>query len=175
MANIKLDFNQITKMTPQWWNKQGQYITQWVKEDALKGIFQNGKSNIPLRSAQYRKYKANRMERFTNKTGNAGTKLKSYMGVAIKGTNIAFSDMYLTGKTLDRYKVLPGSATKTGVTCVFNGQDSGKILGGITRGADLVDLNEKNQKKLVDNIVQLLDENIRAFAREKIVITVGRR
>ena len=161
---------QIIDFGIEFFKRQAQLTKQRIKEDALKGIFQNGTSNSRL-SKQYAKYKANRMERFTKRTGNVGTKLKSYQGVSIKSTESRFSNMYLTGQTLD--SITPVKIDGYGFTLSFNPRDTKKIEGNEKYGRVVAWISEKNQDLILDEINKMLDSNIEKYTKEDINITIS--
>lgn len=177
-----------------------QKTKQAIKADALQGIFQNDVSNSPL-SKQYAKYKANYMQRrtegkgetFSDKEGyffgttffrnrkakytekkpsGTGKRLAAYKGVSIKSNESRFSNMYLTGQTLD--SLSPEKITEYGFILAFNPRDAGKIIGNRRkRNRDLVDIREKNLEYLQTEIEKELGRNIDKFTSENISINIG--
>ena len=72
---MKLNIN----IPAEFMKKVGLREIQLVKEDAAQGKTQSptASNTSPYRSREYVKYKANYMNRFTDKTGSKGSKYKS--------------------------------------------------------------------------------------------------
>lgn len=192
--------NKVMRLTPNFWMKLGGLVPKWVKDDALKGLMQNGAQNLHYKSREYIKYKANQMRRFTkgqgktfsdkegfffgqtyfknkkagiNKKGiGTGDRLKEYKGIPIQSTDVSKINMTLTGRTID--SLHPKTSDDTGVLMAFSPAYGGIVIGNRQRGYDITGLNEQNKKKVHDLIVAQLDENLRKEIKGKIVIEIGK-
>lgn len=189
--------SKVMRFTPNFWMKLGGLVPKWVKDDALKGLMQNGTQNLHYKSREYIKYKANQMRRFTkggalsssikgkkdiffnnpkagiNKKGiGTGDRLKEYKGIPIQSTDVSKVNMTLTGRTID--SLHPKTSDDTGVLMAFNPAYGGIVIGNRQRGYDITGLNEQNKKKVHDLIVAQLDENLRKEIKGKIVIEIGK-
>lgn len=196
----------IVKLPPKLFKFLAKWTADKIKEDALKGIFQNDVRNSQLREP-YKSYKANWMRRRTlgegktfsdkegyfygktyfrnkkagvyklkNPKGKQGKRLKAYAGVSIASNESRFSNMYLTGQTLNsiKQKVLTESGYKTGFVLSFEPRDSGKILGNRDKyGRDLVNISENNLWHIQIEIEKELGHNIDKFTSESININIG--
>ena len=167
------DFSKALNLGKDFWLKEiGGYIRKWIKEDALNHLMQNGRKNIPYRSRQYMKYKANRMERFTDRTGPKGTKLEALKNRPIESNDTSAVNMTLTGDTINGLR--PIHANANGVTMAFASKDTGKILGNQRRGYDIVGLNDKNIKRVKMKILDQFDKNLRKTLLKQINIQIGK-
>lgn len=182
---MKVNLKNILKLTPQFWLKVGELASNWVKTDALAGIMQNNTSGHAYRSREYMKYKANRMERFTDKTykkgtkrispgttTKKGTKLEAFRSVSIASNDVSKVNMTLTGRTLNA--LAPKVSDETSVTMSFKGIDPRLLLGNQRLGYDIIGLNDKNKAKVLGLIEKKLDENIKKEIKGKIVINIGK-
>lgn len=152
---IKINSGDIIKLTPRFWKNLGdKKIKTAVQRDMENGLMQNGKSSIPYKSTQYKKYKSNDMRRFTD-----GGRLKSMYGLPIESNETDYVNMTLTGHTKRGLKVK--SANKKGVEMAFDPADAKKILGNEGRGYDIVGLNEKNIDMARNEILREFDRNER--------------
>lgn len=150
---MKLNSDKIIELTPIFWKNLGdKKIKVAVRKDMENGVMQNGKSNLKYKSAQYKKYKANDMKRFTD-----GKRLKNMYAQTIESNQTGFVDMTLTGHTKRGLKVK--RANKTGVEMGFDSSDAKKIIGNQERGYDIVGLNEKNIDMVKEEILKQFDRN----------------
>ena len=186
----------IVKLPPKLFKFLAKWAADKIKEDALKGIFQNDVQNSQLREP-YKSYKANWMKRFTKggklkdfdpsqdfrgkrlygkktKT-DKGRNISGLKGVSIKSNESRFSNMYLTGQTLDSItqSVISEGGVNTGFVLSFNPRDTGKILGNRDKyGRDLVNIREKNLDFIQAEIEKELGHSIDKFTSENINITI---
>jgi len=176
----------IVKLPPKLFKFLAKWTADKIKEDALQGIFQNNVQNSQLREP-YKSYKANWMQRKTvgakkkpakytakNPSGT-GKRLKAYAGVSIKSNESRFSNMYLTGQTLDSItqSIINAGGVNTGFILSFNPRDTGKILGNRDKhGRDLVNIREKNLDFIQAEIEKELGHSIDKFTSEDINITI---
>jgi len=176
------------------WQKIGSNETTMIREDAINGIMQDGQSNIPLISEQYKRYKANWMNRFTtgaptmssikgkkdlyfknpkNRT-NVGPKISPYNGVSIESNDVSKVTMRLTGQTLRGLKNnINPHQDNLGVTISYNQNDAGKIFGNQDRGRDIVGLRKENQDEIFNQILKVVDENIKNEFEKDFTINIS--
>ena len=64
----EIGLNKIPIMGKTFWLQTGKKICVEIQKDANAGLMQDSKKNLHYRSDQYKKYKANRMERLTRTT-----------------------------------------------------------------------------------------------------------
>jgi hypothetical protein len=176
----------ITKLEKTW-KRIGKLVTQCIREDAIDGVFQNGRSDT-YRSEQYKKYKRNDMRRYTTGEGQTfsdksgyffgttffrnekanlrkgqqittGKRLKAYQGVSITSRETSFVNMILTGQLFRGLKVK--SYDETGVTIGYDSKDAMKIVGNRAYGREVVGLNDDNIKKVKEELIKGIDENLR--------------
>jgi len=171
-------------LTKSFWNKLAADFVIKVTDDARAGIMQDGKSNIPYRSEQYKKYKANNMRRLgrggkkpgkNKNTGvSKGGRLKGYEGRQIVNTDVSKVNMELTGETFRNYmngiKVYPDS---TGVAISYAPQDADKVLGNQALGRQIVGANKKNTEWIFDQIEAALMKPVSDEWKKDINITIG--
>ena len=153
-------------------SKIGLKEKELIRKDSLEGIGQDGRKWGIYLSQTYVKYKSNWMNRFTDKRGNKGTKLKTYQGQAIVSNQTSFVNMTLTGQMANGLHI--ESVKDNEVTMSYLPKDAGKIIGNEDLGRVVVGLNDKNQEIIKDEIIKYLNKNIDEWAREDIVINVGR-
>lgn len=180
------------------------FLAKWtadkIKADALKGIFQNNVSNSQLREP-YKSYKANWMQRRTVGKGNVtskgetffrnrkakytaknpsgtGKRLKAYAGVSLASNESRFSNMYLTGQTLNSIsqEVTKTNTFNSGFILWFNprdDKDNDKIIFNRDKyGRDLVNIREENLNFIQSKIEGQLGHEIDKFTSESINITI---
>ena len=152
--------------------KLGLSQKRWIRADAEKGVSQGLVATRfgSYRSEAYKKYKANYMKRFTDRTGNKGTKLKSHQGQAVVSNETGFVNETLTGAMFRDMFIQ--EAIDNSVTISYAAKDAGKVLGAQDRNRILVDLNKDNRDKSVDEIFKIISKNIDDWAREDINITI---
>jgi len=130
-----------------------------IEQDAERGKFQNNKSNLKYKSAEYKARK---------KAGKAlsGKKKK---GVSAD-TQTNFVNMHLTGDTLNRIK---SKATDKGFAITF---DNGEIvLGNAKRGYDLYGLSNKNMAFLARTFEDEIQRKINLFEIDDEIINLGKK
>lgn len=163
MANLIT--NNILNLTPQFWDETGVFIQGYVLDDCRAGIMQDNTSNHAYKSAQYQKYKANRMERFTTRkyktgyVGNKGTKLKALATVPIVSTQTNPVNMILSQRTIN--SLHPKASNNNGVTMAFGADKTGILTGNRARGYDIIGLNDKNREKVRQRIIKEFNKNIK--------------
>lgn len=186
----------IVKLPPKLFKFLAKWTADKIKEDALQGIFQNNVQNSQL-SEKYKRQKGNFMKRFTKggkakdfdpsqdfrgkrlygkktKT-NKGSNISSLKGISIKSNETRFSNMYLTGQTLDSItqSIISTGGANTGFILSFNPRDTGKILGNRDKyGRDLVNIREKNLEFIQKEIEKELDHSIDKFTKESLTINI---
>lgn len=142
----------------------GQKTVQDIYEDFKAGLFQNGQSGLQYISQQYKRYKANGMNRFVKKG-----RLKAYYGRTIESTNTSYVDMTLTGR-LKKGLHLKGFS-KGSWLFSYRPEDAGKIEGNQKYGREVVGLNDKNKELFKSRLISTFDENIRTQLKDiKIVV-----
>jgi len=156
----------IIKTDEKFWLQVGTKVKTLVLEDADKGILPNGTSSY--RSKQYKKYKANGMNRFSD-----GKRLKGFGGSRIS-TNISAVTMKLTGRLWQGFQ--PQSVTKNSVDMAFRPQHRNvkteKILEGnkvIDSRRDLLTLSDKNNQIIFDMLNKELDGKLTAYCSKDII------
>ncbi|MBK7380766.1 MAG: hypothetical protein IPJ03_17550 [Ignavibacteriales bacterium] len=194
-AKTMMKAEDIVKLPPKLFKFLAKWTADKIKEDALKGIFQNDVQNSQL-SEKYKRQKGNFMKRFTKggklkdfdpsqdfrgkrlygkktKT-NKGRNISSLKGISIKSNETRFSNMYLTGQTLNSsINTLTESGVNTGFILSFNPRDTGKILGNRDKyGRDLVNIREKNLEFIQKEIEKELDHSIDKFTKESLTINI---
>ena len=168
---MNLELNKILEFSRTFWNECAKLTKQWIRDDALKGKFQDGKSGAQYRSAAYTKYKANDMRKFgrgKEKIGK-GDRLKGYEAVSITSKETSFVNLTVTGHL---FKNITFGAEDKGFYLEYAGKDSMKAIGNRDLGRDVIDISSENQDKILEKILNQLDGNIRDWARKEMKITV---
>ena len=176
----------IIQLTASDWKTMLQHCVQQIRADMKLGIMQDGKTNLQYLSAQYKKYKANKMKQLkygrglydpetnTIMRGKAKKKgqprLWNYYGKAIESTNTAYVDMTLTGDLKKGLKVK--SVNESGGMIGYEPEDAKKLQGNRRYGREIVGLNEANKDKLKDEIVDIFKKNAVTILSKDINITV---
>ena len=144
-----------------------------IRQDSLKGIGQDvmGSKWGNYRSPAYVKYKQNWMNRFTDRQGNKGTKLKAYRGQAVVSNDTSHVNMTLTGQMANGLHI--ESVKDNEVLMSYMPKDAGKIIGNAVLDREVVGLNKKNIGIIGDMIFQELSKNTDEWAREDIVINIS--
>ena len=182
MATPKTDWKKIFKFDRKFSKQLAVKINDWVRRDMIKGKLQGAQreySQERKRPGQkiYVDYKANLMNRFTNKSGpgTKGTKLKSLKGVSVRSVHVSSVNMYLTGHLIDGLGY--DSNTKTSLTMTFGGDEDAetKLRNNEALGRDVRTLNEANQKKVKGQIIKQFNKNKRKHLKKNIVINVGKK
>jgi hypothetical protein len=159
-----------------------------IEIDSLRGVGQDkaGSSMGQYKSEQYKKYKANYMNRFTNKAGRqktvkgqtiegkyritTGGKLKAYQGQPIASNETAFVNMTLTGQMAKGLHVK--SSAENMVEMSYLAKDAGKIYGNSLLGRQVVGLNDKNIEAIKFLVMSELSKGIDEWAKEDVRITI---
>ena len=188
----------ILKLPSGFWDKlafgSDQSIWFWVKEDAKKGIMQDGSSNHQY-SEQYARYKKNDMRRFTTGTPasvsikgkkdlyfdnpkvttkykgrkyGGGDRLAGYKAETLDNET-KFVNMKLTGRLLDGLH--KESSTENSLTMTYNPEDWGKAVGNKERGYDIIGLNDANQEKVRQRLLDTYKQNVSKLPK-KVVINI---
>jgi hypothetical protein len=148
--NFGINFDGLLRFKKEFWVLIGEWVSNTIRADARKGIYQTDEPVKTTYSPQYAKLKANGMqEQTTNAKGKTKSeKVKSLQGVSIVSRNTSFVDMTLTGQTLRGLKIT--ETFPNGVQVSFNIRDLWKIVGNQKPGLNrrLVGLNNKNMKRL---------------------------
>lgn len=103
---------------------------------------------------------------------NSGKRLSSYAGVSVVSNKTSQVNMMVTGQTgrgLHLEQIL-----YNGVIMSYMPEDAKKIIGNEDMGRLITTLSEKNQKIIFQMFSNMLDTIIKTWAREKIVMTVGK-
>ena len=152
----------------------GKKAIELIKQDAKAGISQDktGSSLGSYRSEKYKKYKANYMKRFTDRTGRKGTKLKQYSGQSVASNETGFVNETLTGQMFRGLHI--DEAKENEVTIAYMPKDAGKVIGAKNLGRELVGLNDKNIEMLQEAILKELDKEIEKYCKEDVVINIGK-
>ena len=159
-----------------------------IRQDSLRGVGQDlaGSSMGAYRSVDYKKYKANWMNRLTNKAGKqkkviaqtiegrnritTGGKLKAYQGQPVVSNQTGFVDMTLTGQMAKGLHIK--SSSENMVEMSYNLGDTGKIIGNALLGRQVVGLNEKNIEAVKYLVMSELSKGIDEWAKEDVVINI---
>jgi len=145
------------------------------EKDALQGISQapNGQRFGSYRSKSYIKQKSRYMKRLTNRRGSKGSNLKAVApGQSVVSNQTSFVNETLTGAMWGDRTIL--NARNNYVEIHFMPKDRGKVLGARDLGREVLGLNNKNVGLLQKDIVKYLDGNIQRWAKEDIVINIGK-
>lgn len=166
------------KLTSGFWKKCHEFIKKWIWADMRAGILQTTQKYHQYYSDKYKKYKSNYMKRFTNKTGNVGTKLKAYTGNSIVSNRTNTVDMMLTGQTIQGSgQTIQGlhfvSSTALGGISSYDPKDAKKIEGNRKYGREICTLREENRQKLIKKVSAELDVSIRQWCKDKIYVNYG--
>ena len=136
-------------------------INELVRQDSLKSKWQDGKTGGSY-SKQYAKYKANNMRRFTD-----GKRLKKYKGVSIVSNKTNKVNMTLTGDMANSLKLKTKEVTGAGGSFVMSYKNDketiGKVIGNQELGRDVVGLNDKNQKIILNMYIDELNKFFRSI------------
>ena len=175
MASPKTAWKKIFKFDKTFSEGLAVKINGWVRRDMIAGKLQGAQRTY--KSQQYVKYKANLMNRFTNRSGpgTKGTKLKSMKGASARSVHVSSVNMYLTGHLIDGLGY--HSNTKTSLTMTFGGDEDAetKLRNNEALGRDVRTLNEANQKKVKGQIIKQFNKNKRKHLKKNIVINVGKK
>lgn len=178
----------ILQLKPNEWKTMLQHCVQNMRANFKEGKMQDGQSGLQYKSEQYKKYKANAMKRFTKtkvkkekttgieylgrKKSKSGKRLSGSYAKAIESTQTAFVDMTLSGDLKRGLKVKSVSAT--GGVIGYEPEDAMKIEGNRRYGREVVGLNEANQEKLKQEIIEVYKKNAQTILAKdfKIIITL---
>ena len=150
------------------WKRLGEFISNWIREDAQQKILQGKKLSDKYRSSQYIKYKANDMRRFTD-----NKRLKAYFAQPITSNETSSVNMTLTGKMLRSLR--PRRANRLGVSIGVNKEHEGKILGNRDKfQREVLTLNQKNQDKALEWLLDsVIDPELKRWGRKNITVNVA--
>ena len=152
--NFGINFDGLLRFKKEFWVLIGEWVSNTIRADARKGIYQTDEPVKTTYSKQYAKLKANGMqEQTTNAKGKIKSeKVKSLQGVSIVSRNTSFVDMTLTGDTLNSLEI--SAILPNGVQVAYKPRNIWKIVGNQRPGLNrrIVGLNKKNQNELM-NIV----------------------
>lgn len=140
-------------------------------------------------STQYARYKANNFKRFTTgetmpafrnpkakknkKTGyTSGNRLKQYAGKSIRSNHASSVNMMVTGQTIEGLHL--EQILENGIIMSYEKADEMKIRGNAERGRFINTLSPKNRERVLEMYSEALDESLRNWAKEKIVIKIGK-
>lgn len=173
MATTKLNMAKILDAR-KFWKQIGVFIKKWIIKDSDKGILQGRKKTDAYRSKQYKKYKANYMNKFGRGAGKegAGQKLKSVKGQSVANNKTSSVTMKLTGQLLRGLR-----AIKTGkdfVVMSYLDKDKDKIIGNSRFGRIIATLNDKNQRRVKKKYEDAINANIEKWAKQKVIINIGK-
>jgi hypothetical protein len=165
----------LLKFPPGWWQRKGMDIYSMIKMDADKGMMQDGQSGIQYRSRQYKEYKARFGQRKTTDTkGNKPHKIKPVYGVQVTSNETAFVNMQLTGRLFRGLQSgIQALANNLGVRLSYSQADADKIFGAEDLGRDIVGLNEVNIEKVFQDVLAIIDTNIKEQWEESIKIVIS--
>ncbi len=185
MASPKTDWKKIFKFDKTFSKQLAIDIKGWVLRDMIAGRLQGAQRKYSQKRKRpgqkiYVDYKANLMNRFTNKSGpgTKGTKLLSMKGVSARSIHVSSVNMYLTGHLIDGLGY--DSNTKTSLTMTFGLSDdedsdaATKLRNNEALGRDVRTLNKANQKKVKTQIIKQFDKNKRKHLKKNITINIGK-
>jgi len=181
---MNLDMKEILTIRKSFWQKLGEAVRDWIENDMDNGILQNGVHHYI--SSQYKKYKANYMNRFTTKSGKkrkivsqtteftkygtmgrynqtkGGNKIASVKGQSVVSNRTSSVDMKLTGRTIRGLHV--AGTTEDSVTMSYSPKDTDKIVGNEEKyNRVIAGLNEKNTNKALEEYSKEIDKNLSAW------------
>jgi len=152
-------------------------------------------------STQYAQYKSNNFKRFTkdkftktdigygfneklktisgrkragisNKGFSTGNRLKQYAGKSIRSNHASSVNMMVTGQTIEGLHL--EQILENGIIMSYEKADEMKIRGNAERGRFINTLSPKNRERVLEMYSEALDESLRNWAKEKIVIKIGK-
>ena len=182
MATIK-QMDKVPFMGVKFWKAISKKIGgtgKWVYKDGEKGLMQNNTQKHRL-SPQYKKYKDNDMNRFTDgkrlgaspfKGRSLKTRKFPLVSRSLHTIGTPHVTMILTGDTIGG---LHGEKFKRdGMTMAFELKDSDKITRNKARGYDITGLNTKNIRLIKVEMIKQFKKNKVKFIPKNIVINVGK-
>ena len=110
------------------------------------------------------------MNRFTDKGGKKGTKLKAYTGQSVVSNETGFVNETLTGAMFRNMFI--ADVKENEVTVSYASKDAGKVMGAEDRGRVVVGLNEENQEIIKDMVADYLFKKVDDWAKIPITMTV---
>lgn len=151
-------------------------------------------------STQYAQYKSNNFKRFTKGEGkifsdkegyffgktyfknkkagiskkgfSTGNRLKQYAGKSIRSNHASSVNMMVTGQTIEGLHL--EQILENGIIMSYEKADEMKIRGNAERGRFINTLSPKNRERVLEMYSEALDESLRNWAKEKIVIKIGK-
>lgn len=141
----------------------GKLVIKEVRKDMANGLMQNNKQKLPYKSNTYAEYKRRGMERKTD-----GKRLKAFRGQSISSRQTKHVDMTLTGKTKSGFGVK--SAAVNLLVMAFRSRDAKKVKGNQKHGYDLIGLNDKNKRLIVDELLKGFKD--KGKVRKRVVVNV---
>lgn len=178
-------------------NQLGKLIVRTVRKDAIRGIMQNGFSNLKYKSKKYVQYKMNSMRRIrsggklnknTNRLNNTknstklkfnkrtktfssgNRKLKGFEGISTN-TETAFVNLHLTSNMMKDYDVVKYDAKSVEIGWSSD-KEAQKVKGNKARGYDVTGLNDYNLAMVTKHISDALDRKGIEWSKEDIVIKI---
>jgi len=160
-----VNFTRILKMTPQKWMKIGRKAVSYIREDARRGHLQGDIEVDRYRSRQYINYKSKGMRR------KDGKRLKGQYAQKITSTRTDKVDLTLTGDMINSLR--PVKSSQLGVEIAVGSEHIGKVVGNRRYGREILSLHKGNQRKVKLDILNVIDKNLRSWAKDRIVINIG--
>jgi hypothetical protein len=146
-------------------------IKNRINRDAKSGILQGENHSDNYVSKSYKKYKNNYMNRFTDRTGKKGSKLKAYTGQSIKSNKTDKVNMILTGQLFNRLTKSASGAYS--VTMDYGKENEMKIEGNEERGRDVRNYNDKNMNELTRKLDSFYQKKFNKGIKN-IIINIGK-
>ena len=152
---VRINLEKAIKNLDNIWKRIGTFITQWIRRDARRGVYQtpSGASTKPSYNRQYAKYKSNYMQRFSD-----GKKLKRYTATSTN-PDTKYVNLELTGDLFNGLKVRDHN--DKGVEIGYDSGDRKKIEGNRVYGREVVGLNDANIKKVKEMLVKAMGDNLK--------------
>lgn len=177
MANKtpKLDIKElqaVLELSPSFWEKFfEEIIYKLIEKDMDKGILQGEPNTDKYRSRQYVKYKQNYMNRFTNRAGAKGSKLKSIGSASVVSNHTTSVNMKLTGQLIRGLHFV--SSNIWGGIASYSPKDTMKIVGNLRYGRVITTLNKKNREVGNKFVSKELGKKITKWAKIPIIVKYG--
>ena len=180
------DLSDIVKLRVKFWKRTGFKIVNAILK-RVKNLRNYKNQKFAALSDQYAKYKANDMRTFTDReyldprlgSRPAGSRLVGYKGVSIASKK-PVANMTLTGEMLDNLDLK--SADAVSAVIGWDGQYAQQVqylhdtknyqIVGLSGGKVLADDEEK---LLADLVAEEYGKNIDDWAKQNIVITLGKK
>jgi len=173
--NFGINFDGLLRFKREFWVLIGEWVSNTIRADARKGIYQTDEPVKTTYSPQYAKLKANGMqEQTTNAKGKTKSeKVKSLKGVSIVSRNTSFVDMTLTGDTLNSLEI--SAILPNGVQVAYKPRNIWKIVGNQRPGLNrrIVGLNKKNREALIKIVENQVSQAIKKDFVGKTTININ--